>query len=58
VGGPAVVTGRIRMQSGTKRIDRPIEDRGQRKLERGESHTVHDAGTGSGRICWATARAY
>ena len=56
-GGPTVVTGCIRMQTGAKRIDRAIEDRGQRDLERRVSE-AHNAVTGSGRIRWATARAY
>jgi hypothetical protein len=51
------VTGRIRMKSSAKGIDRAIEDRGQRNLEQRVS-AVHNAVTGSGRICWATARAY
>jgi hypothetical protein len=54
---PRIVTSRVRMQSSAKRIDRVIEDRGQRKLERRVSE-AHDAVTGSGWICCATARAY
>ena len=57
-GGPPVMTSRIGMERSAEGIDRAIEDRGQRMLQRRASHAIHNEATGIGRICWATARAY
>ena len=54
--GAVVVTSRVRKERGAERADRAVEDRSQRMEERGAS--PHEAVTGSGRMCWATARAY
>jgi hypothetical protein len=56
-GGPTVVTSSVGMERSAEGIDSLVEDRGQPMLERRASR-VHDEVTGSGRMCWATARAY
>ena len=55
--GPAVVTSRLRIQRGAEGVDGAVEDRSQRMGKRRASR-AHEAVTGSGRMCWATARAY
>jgi hypothetical protein len=55
--GPAIVTSRFRMKRGAEGIDGAVEDRSQRMGER-RATRAHEAVTGSGRMCWATARAY
>ena len=55
--GPAVVTSRLRVQRGAEGVDGAVEDRRQRMSERRASG-AHEAVSGSGRMCWATARAY
>jgi hypothetical protein len=57
-GSPTVVTSRLRTERNTEGINRTVEEGSQRKLERGASRTVHEAVTGRGRRCCATARAY
>ena len=54
---PAVVTSRLWVQRGAEGVDGTVEDRRQRMSERRASG-AHEAVTGSGRMCWATARAY
>src|SRR6266852_8024844 len=55
--GPAVVTSRLRMERGAEGIDGAVQDRSQRMRER-RATCAHEAVPGSGRMCWATARAY
>lgn len=55
--GPAVVPSRLRVQRGAEGVDGAVEDRRQRMSE-GRTSGDHEAVTGSGRMCWATARAY
>ena len=57
-GSSAVVTSGFGTEPRAERIDRAIEDRSQRMLERRASRAVHEAVTGRGRMCCATARAY
>src|SRR5882724_7026344 len=57
-GGPTVVTSRVGTERNSAGIDRAVKDRSQRMLERRASRAVHEAVTGRGRMCCATARAY
>ena len=57
-GSPALVTSGFGTERRPERIDRTIEDRSQRMLERGTSRAVHEEAFGRGRMCCATARAY
>jgi hypothetical protein len=54
----AIMTNCISMKSRPQRIDSLLEAVRQRVLERRKTRTVHEIGTGSGRMCCATARAY
>ena len=54
-GGPTVVTSRVGTERNREGIDRAVEQRSQRMLER---RAVQEAVTGRGRMCCATARAY
>ena len=56
--GAVIVTNRIRMKSRRERVDSQLEAVRQRMLERRTTHPVHEIGTGRGRMCCATARAY
>ena len=55
--GAAVVTSRFRIQRGAEGIDSAVQDGSQRMRQRRASD-AHEAVPGSGRMCWATARAY
>ena len=55
--GAAVVTSRVRMERGAQGIDGAVQDRSQRMGKR-RAPGAHEAVLGSGRMCWATARAY
>ena len=57
-GSAPVVTSRVRMERGTEGIDSAVEDRSQPVLEPRTPRAIHGEGTGRGRMCWATARAY
>ena len=57
-GRAAVMTSRVGAEGNTEGIDRAIEEGSQRMLERRASRAVHEAVTGRGRMCCATARAY
>jgi len=54
----AVMTSRLGTERNTEGIDRAIEDRSQRMLERRASRAVHEEAFGRARMCCATARAY
>ena len=56
--GSTVVTRSVWIERSAEGIDSAVEDRSQRMLERRPPGAVHDEVTGSGRMCWATARAY
>ena len=56
--GATVVTNRVRVKCGADGVNRTSEPLGQRMLKRRAACTIHDGVTGSGRMCWATARAY
>ena len=55
--GAAVVTSGVRIQRGAEGIDSAVQDGSQRMRQRRASD-AHEAVPGSGRMCWATARAY
>ena len=57
-GGSTVVASRVETECHAERIDRAIEDRSKRMLERRASRAIHEEVTGRGRMCCATARAY
>ncbi len=57
-GRPAVLTNGLETECHAERIDRAIEDRSKRMLERRASRAAHEEITGRGRMCCATARAY
>ena len=53
-----VMTSRVGTERNREGIDRVVEEKSQRMWERRASCTVHEAVTGRGRMCCATARAY
>src|SRR6202521_4908546 len=53
----AVVTNRLRIQRGAEGVDGAVQDQRQRMGER-RATRAHESFPGSGRMCWATARAY
>ena len=53
-----VMTSRLGTECYAEGIDRAVEDRSQRMLERRASRAVHEENFGRGRTCCATARAY
>ena len=55
---PVVLTNGRGAECHAEGIDRAIEDRSQRMLERRASRAVHEEAFGRGRMCCATARAY
>jgi hypothetical protein len=57
-GSPTIVTSSSWIERGAEGLYSTVEDRRQPMLERGALRAVHDDVTGSGRMCWATARAY
>ena len=57
-GCSTVVTGSVRSEGSAEGVDSAVEDGSQLMLEWRASCAVHDEVTGSGRMCWATARAY
>jgi len=56
--GAAVVTSGVGAERRAEGIDRAVEDRSQRMMERQASRAVHEESLGTGRRCWATAWAY
>ena len=53
-----VLTDRGGSKSGAERIYRTLEQVSQRMLKGSTSREVHEEITGTGRMCWATARVY
>jgi hypothetical protein len=51
------VTSGFRMERGAERVHGAVKERGHRMRE-WRAARDHEAVTGSGRMCWATARAY
>ena len=56
--GPAVVLNGVGAERRSEGIDRAVEDGSQRMWEGKASRAAHDDTLGTGRRCWATARAY
>ena len=56
--GPTVVTSGVGTECHGEGIDRAVEDRNQRMLQRRAWRAIHEEITGRGRMCCATARAY
>ena len=55
---PTIVTSRFGTECHDEGIDCAVEERNQRMLKRRASRAAHEAVTGKGRMCCATARAY
>ena len=56
--GATVLTTRLRSECGTDGVDSAPEEVGQWMLQRSAARAIHDGVTGTGLMCWATARAY
>ena len=54
----AVGTNRAWLEGGAEGVDRAFEQREQGVCQRRTACAFHFGVTGSGRMCWATARAY